>query len=137
MQADVERDRDRRSGRGGGERRTETAVGEDRRRDAARQRPQLGERVLRVEQRAADQGLRRRRVVDHAALGGLQVHRQPDEALLRPVVDVPLHLAQGAGLGVDRRGPGRGQPVDPARRSAFSSHSSALASPASMAASPR
>ena len=78
----------------------EAAVLQDRRREPARERPQLVERLAGLVARLADECLRRLGVVLEPALDGREVHLQAHEPLLRAVVDVPLEAAERRVLGL-------------------------------------
>ena len=86
----------------GGERLAQAAVDEDRRGDAARQGPQLLQRLLGLGDRVGQRLPGRFRPAVEVMLGTAQLHRQPDQPLLGPVVDVPLEPAQRGRLGRHR-----------------------------------
>jgi hypothetical protein len=96
---DVDRRRHRGAGRERGHGGGQAPVGEDRGRDAAGERAQLGEGLGGLGARLGEQPRGGLGVVGQAALRGGQVHAQPHEALLRAVVDVALEAAQRRGLG--------------------------------------
>ena len=63
-----------------------------------RQRPQLGDGLAGLGQRLVDGRGGPLRVVGDLALGAAEVHGQPDQPLLRAVVDVALEPAHRLGL---------------------------------------
>ncbi len=93
------------------DRRLQAAVGEDRRRDAAGEVAQLGDREARVLACGAHErsGLG---LVGEPLLGAAEVHAQRDEPGLRAVVQVALDAPQLGGLDVERPLPRAGQHVD-------------------------
>ena len=92
-----------------GDGRAQPLLGQDRRGDPAGQRADLGQRVLGLLQRLVQQPPGLARVGVEPALGGGDVHAEPDQPLLRAVVQVPLQPAQRVRLGLAGRGPALGQ----------------------------
>lgn len=80
----------------------EATVDQQRGRDAAGQRAQLVEGLACLLQRRLDRGGGLLGVARDLTARATEVHRQADEALLRPVVDVALEAAECHGLGLLR-----------------------------------
>jgi hypothetical protein len=102
QRAGVELDGDERAGGQRGERGPQAAVGEDRRGDAARQGPQLLERLLSLGNRVGEDLPDRLRPAVEVVLGAPEVKREPDQPLLRPVVDVAFEPPQRGRFGGHR-----------------------------------
>ena len=93
------------------ERGGEAAVDQQRRGDAARERAQLVDGLAGLEQRRVDGLGGAVGVVGQLSASPAEVHGEPDQPLLRPVVDVALEPAQRDGLG---RASGVAAALDPA-----------------------
>jgi hypothetical protein len=105
----------------GDERLAQAAVDEDRRGDATRQGPQLVQRLLGLDDRVGERLPDSLRPAVQVVLGAAQFHRQADQPLLGPVVDVAFEPAQRGRLGCHRGDGLRAggvplllQPADPA-----------------------
>ena len=100
------------------DRRHEAAVGQHRRRDAAREVAQLADRRARLLARRAHERGDLRAVVE-ALLGAPELHAQRDEPRLRAVVQVALDAPQLGGLDVEGAGAGARELVDAGRELAL------------------
>src|SRR5205807_6524907 len=83
------------------ERRTESALGEDGRVDAARKLTELPERLVELALRGDDEFARGFGIAVEFRDGDPQLQRERDEALLRAVVEVPLEPAAFRVAGLD------------------------------------
>ena len=102
------------------DRRDQTTVEQDRRRDPAHQLADLGQRLARLLLALADERLRGGRIGVDPLAREAEIDRQPDQSLLGAVVQVPLDPAQLGRL--DRRA----RPIDSARSVSTSRRSSRL-----------
>ena len=94
LRTDGQLDRHRRAPRERGEGGSEPFLGEDRRVDAARERPQLVEGVDHLGVRLGEELVdRRRAAVGEPAAGELEREPDPEQPLLRAVVEVALEAA--------------------------------------------
>jgi hypothetical protein len=90
----------------------EPPVGEHRWGDPAREGAQLLEGLPRLQGRLVEGGAGGVRVGLHLPAGPVQLHAQPDQPLLGPVVDVPFQPAERHCLGRDGGVPTFGEPAE-------------------------